>query len=289
MEWIAFALGSAVFAGVTSVLAKCGLGQTDSTVATAIRTCVVLVMAWGIVLATGAQAGIAEISARTWLFLVVSGVCTGASWLCYFKALKLGDVSRVVPVDKSSIVLTVLFACLFLGEPATSGVVLGIALVAAGTYLMIDPTPRADGSATPRAWLLFAVLSAVFAALTSIFGKVGIEGLDSNLGTAIRTAVVLVMAWLMVAVQGKGVQVRRVPRGDMLFLVLSGLTTGASWLCFYHALQTGPASIVVPIDKLSIVVSVALAYLVLRERASARSAIGLAIIVTGTLLMLLWT
>ena len=288
--WIAFACGSAFFAGITAILAKCGIKKTDSTVATAIRTVVVLAFAWLMVLVVGSADQIASIAPRTWLFLVLSGLATGASWLCYFRALQLGDVNKVVPIDKSSTVLTMLLAFLLLGEPLGWSSVVAMVLILAGTLMMIE---RKEGSAAGsraragRSWLIFAVLSAVFASLTAILGKVGIEGVESNLGTAIRTVVVLVMSWLMVGVTGKGAEVRRVPARELLFICLSGLATGASWLCYYRALQDGLASVVVPIDKLSIIVTVVFSRLVFGERLTKRSGAGLALIVAGTLLMVL--
>lgn len=294
-SWMLFAVGSALFAGLTSILAKCGIRTTDSTVATAIRTIVVLVFAWLMVFVVGSQGTIGQISGRTLLFLVLSGLCTGGSWLCYFKALQLGDVNKVMPVDKSSIVLTVLLAFVLLGEPVGAWQVIGIVAIAVGTFLMIQrkeaPSSAESGGSTSglgsRAWLVYATLSAVFAALTSILGKVGIADVESNLGTAIRTIVVLVMAWVMVFVTRKQDTIRDIRPRELGFIVLSGIATGASWLCFYRALQTGPASLVVPIDKLSILVSVAFAYVVFGERLTARSGVGLALVVLGTLAMLL--
>lgn len=296
-SWMLFAIGSAFFAGLTSILAKCGIRTTDSTVATAIRTIVVLVFAWLMVFIVGSQGTIGQISGHTLLFLVLSGLCTGGSWLCYFKALQLGDVNKVVPVDKSSIVLTVLLAFILLGEPVGVWQVVGIVAIAIGTFLMIQRKESAPATADPsadpafasnsHAWLVYAILSAVFAALTSILGKVGITDVESNLGTAIRTIVVLVMAWVMVFVTRKQGTLRDIRLRELGFIVLSGIATGASWLCFYRALQTGPASLVVPIDKLSILVSVAFAYFVFGERLTARAGVGLALIVAGTLAMLL--
>lgn len=286
--WLLYASGSAIFAGLTAILAKVGIRHTPSNLATAIRTVVVLVFAWLVVFLVGSQSGIATISGTTWLFLVLSGLATGASWLCYFKALQLADVNKVAPIDKSSIVLTVAFAIAFLGE-TTSLVpkLIGISVIAAGTYLMIGRVPRAAESEGRGGWFLYATGAAVFAALTTILGKVGIEGVESNLGTAIRTAVVLVMAWLVVAVTPDRSQLHAVPRRDALFIVLSAFATGASWLCYYRALQEGPASLVVPVDKLSIVVTVAFATLVLHEKLTRRAAIGLVLIVAGTLTMLI--
>lgn len=290
---MAFALGSAVFAGLTAILAKVGVRHTPSNLATAIRTIVVLGFAWLVVVAVGSQATIGDLDATTVLFLVLSGVATGASWLCYFRALQLADVNLVAPVDKSSIILTVGFAIVLLGETDHLATRLaGIAVIGVGTYLMIErsrPTtsPPTDGATQPRrTWLLYAAGSAVFAALTTILGKVGIAHVESNLGTAIRTAVVLVMAWIVVGVSGEFRVLRSISRRDLTFIVLSGVATGASWLCYYRALQDGPASVVVPIDKLSIVVTVAFATLVLKERLSRRAALGLVLIVAGTLVML---
>ena len=286
--WLLFAVGSAFFAGVTAILAKCGIRRTDSTVATAIRTIVVLIFAWVMVSIAGSFDQIHDISGTTLLFLILSGLATGASWLCYFKALQLGDVNKVVPIDKSSTVLTILLAFLLLGEPIGLSQAVGVVLIGAGTFLMVEKKPQRAGAAPQgRGWLLCAFGSAIFASLNAILGKVGIQGVQSDLGTAIRTGVVLVMAWAMVVVTGKAGQVRTVPKRELAFICLSGLATGASWLCYYRALQDGPASVVVPIDKLSILVTVAFSYLVFREKLTARSGWGLVLIVAGTLAMLL--
>ena len=285
--WLFFAVGSAFFAGVTAILAKCGIRKTDSTVATAIRTIVVLAFAWLMVFVVGSQDQIGDIGGVTLLFLVLSGLATGASWLCYFKALQLGDINKVVPIDKSSTVLTILLAFLLLGEPIGLFQGIGVVLIALGTILMIEKKPQAEGGETQgRGWMLYAFGSAVFASLTAILGKVGIQGVESNLGTAVRTGVVLVMAWVMVLVTGKAREVGQVPRRELGFICLSGLATGASWLCYYRALQDGPASVVVPIDKLSILVTVAFSYVVFHEKLTRRSGWGLALIVAGTLAML---
>lgn len=286
--WVAFACGSAFFAGITAVLAKCGIREADSTVATAIRTIVVLAFAWVMVAVVGSSGQVGSIKPMTWAFLGLSGLATGVSWLCYFKALQLGDVNKVVPIDKSSTVLTMLLAFLLLGEPLGWASVVAMVLILAGTLMMIERKPAAPSAGAPSkggSWLVFAVLSAVFASLTAILGKVGIEGVESNLGTAVRTIVVLVMSWVMVAVTGKAGTVRAVPRRELLFICLSGLATGASWLCYYKALQDGLASVVVPIDKLSILVTIGFSRLVFGEKLTARSGAGLALIVVGTLLM----
>ena len=284
--WIVFAVGSAFFAGVTSILAKCGIRSTDSTVATAIRTGVVLLMSALMVMIVGSADGLTQISGRTCLFLVLSGLATGASWLCYFKALQNGDVNKVVPIDKSSTVLTMIIAFIFLHEEVTQLKCVCLTAIACGTLLMIEKK-QTDKERSGKVWLPYAIMSAVFAALTSILGKIGIDGVESNLGTAIRTAVVLVMAWLMVAVTGKAGEVRRIPRRELLFICLSGLATGASWLCYYKALQDGLASVVVPIDKLSILVTVLFSYIVFHEKLTRKAVAGLALLTAGTLLMLL--
>ena len=283
--WLFFALGSAFFAGITAVLAKIGIENVNSTLATALRTVVVLAFSWLMVFVVGSQGGIAQISGTTLLFLMLSGLSTGASWLCYFKALQLGDVNKVVPIDKCSILLTVLLAFFLLGEPVSPLKLAGLAAIAAGTLLMVTKQSCVR-CAAGRSWLVYAVLSAVFAAFTSLLGKLGIAGVESNLGTALRTGVVLVMAWMMVLVKGKRTLVRRIPRNELGFILLSGVSTGASWLCYYRALQQGPASVVVPIDKLSILVTVAFSRVVFGERLSRKAAVGLACIVAGTLLML---
>ena len=285
--WILYAVGSAFFAGLTSILAKCGLRDIDSTLATALRTIVVLIFIWAIVLATGSSSDIGSIDGRTWTFLILSGFCTGASWLCYYKALKLGDVNKVVPIDKSSTVITIILATVLLGESLSVPGAIGIVLIGVGTMLMIEKKDVETMSGRNSSWLLFAIGSAVFAALTSILGKIGIEGVESNLGTAIRTIVVLGMSWLMVFVMKKQTQVREVKRRDAGFLVLSGLATGASWLCFFKALQDGPASFVVPIDKLSVVITLVLAFVFLHEQFTTKSLIGCILIGAGTLLLVL--
>ena len=283
--WILSAVGSALFAGLTAILAKCGIRRTDSTVATAIRTIVVLAFSWLMVFIVGSQDTIGDISGKTLLFLVLSGLATGGSWLCYFKALQLGNVNKVVPIDKSSNVLTILLAAIFLQEGISLPKGIGVALIAVGTFLMIEKK-QSSGETKSAAWLWFALGSAVFASLTAILGKVGISGVESNLGTAIRTGVVLVMSWIMVFVTGKRGELKRVPWNELGFIGLSGLATGGSWLCYYKALQDGPASVVVPIDKLSILVTIAFSYFVFHEKLTKKSALGLMLIVGGTLLML---
>ena len=283
--WVLFAFGSAMLAGLTSVLAKCGIKKTDSTVATAIRTIVVLIFSWLMVFVVGSQETISAIGGRTLLFLVLSGLATGASWLCYFKALQLGDVNKVVPIDKSSTVLTILLAAIFLQEGVSLTKGIGVVLIAVGTFLMIEKK-QSGGETKSAAWLWYALGSAVFASLTAILGKVGISGVESNLGTAIRTGVVLLMSWVMVFVTGTQGALKAIPKNELFFICLSGLATGGSWLCYYKALQDGPASVVVPIDKLSILVTVLFSYLVFREKLTKKSALGLAGIVAGTLLML---
>lgn len=285
--WIVFAFLSALFAGVTAVLAKCGIRKTDSDVATAIRTIVVLAFAWAMVFVVGSEGQIASVGGNTLLFLILSGLATGASWLFYFRALQLGDINRVVPIDKSSTVLTILLAFLILQESISVPKGIGIVLIAAGTWLMIQK--KANGCDPPKSghgWLFCAVMSAVFASLTAILGKIGIEGVESNLGTAIRTGVVLVMAWLVVLVKGKLSLVKQAPKNELGWICLSGAATGASWLCYYRALQDGLASVVVPIDKLSIVVTVIFSRVVFGEKLTKRSGTGLALIVAGTLAML---
>lgn len=285
--WLVYAFGSAFFAGITAILAKCGIRRTDSTVATAVRTCVVLVFSWAMVGITGVWDQLPLLRGRTLVFLVLSGLATGGSWLCYFKALQLGDINKVVPIDKSSTVLTILLGWFLLGETVSPTKALGAALLAVGTLWMIEKRDSTRPQPENRRWLPYAAGSAVLASLTAILGKVGISGVDSNLGTAVRTCVVLVMAWGMVLVTGKGGQVGQIPPKELGVLCLSGLATGASWLCYYRALQQGPASLVVPIDKLSILVTVAFSRLVFGEKLSRRAGAGLALVVTGTLVLLL--
>lgn len=283
--WILYAAGSAFFAGITAILAKCGIKKTDSNVATAIRTVVVLAFSWLMVGVTGAGGEIGRIDPKTLLFLVLSGLATGASWLCYFRALSLGDINRVVPIDKSSTVMTIVLALIFLREGITWGKAAGAAMIGAGTLMMIGKKEERAKRAEGGSWLLYAFLSAVFASLTAILGKVGIEGVDSNLGTAIRTGVVLIMAWAMVFLTGKRKEVGSTDKKELVFICLSGLATGASWLCYYRALQEGPASAVVPIDKLSILVTIAFSRIVFHERLTKKAALGAAILTAGTVLL----
>lgn len=284
--WLLYAAGSAFFAGVTSILAKCGIRKTNSTVATAVRTVVILIFSWVIVLAAGSADQIRGVSGRTFVFLILSGAATGASWLCYFKALQTGEINKVVPVDKSSTVLTILLALIFLGEGISPAKAVAVAVIAAGIFLMIekkDVEEQREGG--KGGWFLYAAGSAFFASLTAILGKVGITGVESNLGTAIRTCVVLVMAWMMVWIQGMQKEVRAIPHRELLFICLSGVATGASWLCYYRALQEGPASIVAPIDKLSVVVTAAFSYFVFGEKLSHRALAGLLLLTAGTVAM----
>ena len=287
--WIMFAFGSAAFAGLTSILAKCGIKKTDSTAATAIRTIAVLAFSWLMVFIVGSQSEITSISLKSWVFLILSGIATGASWLCYFKALSLGDINKVVPIDKSSTVLTIILALIFFGEEITPVKLAAIVLIAVGTFLMIQKkeTKASSGEKGKSAgWLIYALLSAVFASLTSILGKIGIDNVESNLGTAIRTAVVLLMAWMMVFITNKQSSLKQIDKKELCFILVSGVATGASWLCYYKALQDGPASVVVPIDKLSILVTVAFSYIVFKEKLSVKSLVGLIMIVVGTLMMI---
>lgn len=285
--WILFAFGSAIFAGLTAILAKCGIKNTDSNVATALRTIVVLIFSWVMVAVTGTYTPLSSIDSKTLIFLILSGLSTGASWLCYFKALQIGDVNKVTPIDKSSTILTMLLAFMFLGEGFTMIKVVAMILIGVGTYMMIQKKETEQAKQKGNMWLIYALGSAIFASLTSILGKVGIEGVDSTLGTAIRTIVVLVMAWVVVFVTKKENTIKSIGRKDWIFLVLSGFATGGSWLCYYRALQTGPASIVVPIDKLSILITIVFSYIVFKEKLNKKSAIGLVLIVAGTLALLL--
>ena len=279
---------SALFAGLTSILAKCGIRKTDSDVATALRTIVVLLFSWIMVFIVGSVNTIAQITPKSLLFLILSGIATGASWICYFKALSVGDVNKVIPVDKSSTVLTVLLAIILFSETNHLAVKLvGTVLLAVGIFLMIEKK-KAGAKQTKVLWLPYAIGSAVFAALTSILAKVGIEGVESNLATAIRTDVVLVMAWLIVLIKGKQKQLKSLDKKELGFIALSGLATGGSWLCYYYAIQNGVVSVVVPIDKMSVVVTVVFSYFVFKEKLSRKAIIGLALMVIGTLAMAIW-
>ncbi len=285
--WIFYAVGSAFFAGLTSILAKCGIRKTDSTVATAVRTVVILFFSWVMVFVVGSQDQITGISGRTLLFLILSGAATGASWLCYFKALQIGDINKVVPIDKSSTILTIILALIFLGEGISLSKAAAVAVIAAGIFLMIEKKDVEKKDVGRGGWFLYAVGSAFFASLTAILGKIGISGVESNLGTAIRTCVVLVMAWMMVLVTGKKDEVRKIEKKELAFICCSGIATGTSWLCYYRALQEGPASVVAPIDKLSVLVTVVFSYFVFGEKLGRKEAVGLVLLTAGTVAMAL--
>ena len=286
--WLITAILSAVFAGLTAILAKCGIRKTNSDVATALRTVVVLLFSIVMVFIVGSQGTITDIQARSWVFLILSGLATGASWICYFKALSVGDVNKVVPIDKSSTILSVLFAIILFGEINNLAVkLIGTALIGVGTYLMIE-NKITDKETKSSKWIIYAVLSAVFAALTSILAKIGISGVESNLGTAIRTLVVLIMAWIIVFAKGEHRQLKGLDKKEFLFIGLSGLATGASWLCYYYAIQNGIVSVVVPIDKMSILLTVLFSVIFLKEKLSKKAIIGLCLMCIGTLAMVIW-
>ena len=285
MIWLVAAIFSAVFAGVTSILAKCGIKKTDSDLATALRTIVVLVFSWIMVFVVGSVNTITAIEPKSLIFLILSGLATGASWICYFKALAVGNINKVVPIDKSSTILTVLIAIICFGEISNLAVkLIATAILAVGIFLMVEKK-QTEQKSESGSWMIYAVLSAVFAALTSVLAKVGISGVESNLGTAIRTGVVLVMAWIIVLGKGKHKQIKTIERRELLFIGLSGIATGASWLCYYYAVQKGILSVVVPIDKMSILVTVVFSYFVFKEKLSKKAFVGLCLMVAGTLLM----
>lgn len=284
--WLAFAVLSAFFAGITAVLSKVGIKNVNSNLGTAIRTVIVFIFSWIMVFVVGAQNGVFTMGTKTPVFLILSGFATGASWLCYFRALKIGDVNKVAPIDKSSTILTMLLAFIFLREEITYLKTFCIVLIGLGTFLMIEKHGNSENKTEKSDWLIWALLSAVFASLTSILGKIGISDVNSTLGTAIRTFVVLIMAWIAVLVTKSGNGAENITKKDFVFLILSGITTGLSWLCYYKALQDGPASIVVPIDKLSILVTVIFSYAVLKEKLTKKSFTGLILLICGTLLLL---
>lgn len=287
--WLIMAILSAFFAGITSILAKCGIKKTDSDVVTALRTVVVLLFSWIMVFVVGSAGTITEIDGKSLVFLILSGLATGASWICYFKALSMGDVNKVVPIDKSSTILSVLAAIILFGEIQNLAVkLIGTVILAIGIFLMIEKK-QGDGIYEERGWMIYAVLSAIFAALTSILAKIGITGVESNLGTAIRTSVVLVMAWVIVFMKKKQMQIKDVNKKGLAYIFFSGIATGASWLCYYYAIQNGIVSVVVPIDKLSIIVTVIFSYLVFKEKLSKKAFIGLLLMVLGTLVMAIWS
>ena len=282
--WILFAVGSAFFAGATSVLAKAGIQSVSSDFATAFRTGVVLLFSWLMVFVVGCQNAVSTITPRALVFLALSGAATGLSWLCYFKALSIGNLSKVVAVDKSSTFLAILLALIFFREPFHWLTGLGIAVMIVGTALLLE---KGDAKKGERGWLFYAAGSAVFAALQSILGKVGVQDMDSTLATALRTVVVLAFAWAIVLGKKEGGDWKKMTRRDAVLLVLSGITTGASWLCYYRALQTGRASVVVPIDKCSMLFAVALSGIFLKEKQPRRSLLALALVVAGTFMIAL--
>ena len=285
MIWLTAAILSAFFAGLTSILAKCGIKKTDSDLATALRTIVVLIFSWIMVFVVGSSHSMTEIVPKSFIFLILSGLATGASWICYFKALSVGDINKVVPIDKSSTVLTVLLAIICFGETSNLWMkLLATVILAVGIFLMVEKK-QSETVKESRTWMLYAVLAAVFASLTSILAKMGISGVESNLGTAIRTGVVLIMAWVIVFARGKQAQLKNIDKKELLFIGLSGIATGASWLCYYYAIQNGEVSVVVPIDKLSIIVTVIFSYFVFKEKLSKKAFAGLCLMVVGTLLM----
>lgn len=288
MTWIIMAILSAIFAGLTAILAKCGIRKTDSDLATALRTIVVLIFSWIMVFIVGSFDTIDEISGKSLLFLVLSGLATGASWICYFKALSMGDVNKVVPIDKLSTILTVLLAIVCFNETDNIAIkLIGTALLGIGIFLMIEKK-QTDKKEQKRIWIVYAVFSAVFAALTSILAKIGISNVESNLATAIRTAVVLLMAWIIVFVSGKQKQLKTIDKRELKFISLSGVATGASWLCYYYAIGEGKVSIVVPIDKMSILIAVAFSYFVFKEKLTKKALLGLGLMLAGTLAMAIW-
>lgn len=285
--WVFYASLSALFAGIMAILAKIGLKAVDSTLATGLRTIVVVLFSWLIVLIVHSQNTIQDISTKSFIFLILSGLATGGSWLCYFKALQIGDINKVVVVDKSSTMLTMILSFLILKEPLSGMMIFAMILMGIGTYLMIEKKSQVLNQTTGYQWLFYAGFSAIFASLTAILGKIGIEGVESNLGTAIRTIVVLIVSWVMIFGQRKHYQLKQLDLKNWLFIFLSGLATGMSWLFYYRALQEGPASLVVPIDKLSIVVTVAFGYFILQERLKKRAVLGLFLVIVGTMLLLL--
>lgn len=287
--WLAASIGSALFAGLTAILAKCGIRKTDSDIATAIRTIVVLIFSWVMVFIVGSADQITEITPRSLLFLILSGAATGASWICYFKALSIGDVNKVVPIDKSSTVLSVLLAILLFHETEHLAVkLISTVLLGIGIILMVEKK-QSEQKVSGNTYILYAIGSAVFAALTSILAKVGITGVESNLGTAIRTIVVLAMAWLLVLIKKKTPQLKQLDKKELGFIELSGIATGASWLCYYYAIQNGIVSVVVPIDKMSLLVTVIFSYFAFHEKLSKKAFFGLILMLAGTLAMAIFS
>lgn len=281
--WIINAFLSAIFAGMTSILSKMGLEDISSHYVTALRTSVVLVFTWVMYYVTGSS--MQGINSYNFMFIVLSGFATGASWLCYYRALSLADVSQVVPIDKLSTFLTMIFAFVIFHEEVTWVKVVCIFMMFIGTYLM-QKRPQKELNHDKR-WLIYAFLSAIFASLTAILAKIGIENVDSQTVTALRTIVVVIMAWIVVFVTKSYSPIALLNKKQLKAIFFSALATGLSWLCYFAALKEGPASIVVPIDKLSIVISILFAYFVLNEKQSIKTILGLICIVISTLLLLI--
>lgn len=288
---IILALLAALFASFTAILAKIGIEKVDSNLATAVRTVVVVIMAYLMVAITGQTDSIFNISMKSYIFLILSGLTTGMSWLCFFKAIQIGDVSKVVPIDKASVVLTILLSFIILGEPATAFVVSGGIIISIGTFVLIGKEKKNDRKKkkgfNTKSYIFLAVLSAVFAALTNILAKIGIEDVDSNVATFIRTVVIILFAWGIVFFQGTFKELKNISKKSYLFLLLSGAATGLSWLCYFAALALGKVSIVNPIDKFSVVLTMVLSFIILKEKPTKNTIAGAILITIGTALLII--
>ena len=287
MMSIILALLAAVFAAFTSILAKIGIQKVNSNLATAIRTIVVLLMAFIIVVVTDQLDAIFDVTSKALIFFILSGITTGLSWLCFFKALQIGDVSKVVPIDKSSVVITIILSFIILREPVTLFVVIGGVLITIGTFVLIGRAKKKEKVSISQSYILLAILAAIFAALTSILAKIGIENVDPNVATFIRTIVIILFAWGIVIFQGTQKEIKNISRKSMLFLILSGAATGLSWLCYFAAIAIGKVSVVAPIDKFSVVITMLLSFMILKEKPTKNTVLGGIIITIGTVFLIL--
>lgn len=284
---IVLAILAAVFAALTSILAKIGIKNVDSNLATAIRTIVVVIMALIVVLITGQFHAVFDVEGQALIFIVLSGITTGLSWLFFFKALQIGDVSKVVSIDKSSIVMTIILSFIILQEPTTPLVIAGGVIIAIGTFLLIGKNNSGKKEKFSQSYIFLAILGAVFAALTSILAKIGINNeVDSNVATFIRTIVIIIFAWAIVFFQGTVKQMKDITKKSYLFLGLSGMATGFSWLCYFAAIAIGKVSVVAPIDKFSVVITIILSFFILKEKPTRNTMFGAIVITVGTVLLI---
>ena len=280
--YIIYALLASVFSGLTSVFAKTGIKNIDSLLATFLRTIVISLFLFLIVIWKENLNEIFLLDKKTILFLILSGISNTLLWICYFKALDLGTVSKVTPVDKTSIVLTLILSSLFLNEKITTIKIISIVLILSGTFLTIKKESK--GSKDNK-WIIYAILTAVFTSTTTVLSKIGIESTNTTLITFLRTIVVLIILTTITLFKKKYKSIKDIEKRSWLFIILSGLSTSLSWLFYFKALALGEASIVFPIEKLSLVVSILISIIFLKEKVNKKQIIGIIIIVIGTSLL----